>query len=100
MRARLPAYRDSHARLDRLQLRRESRHDWQTGVLSMRKTLRIGICTIVLAAAVAAIPSTGNAARPCDARAFGVQIDQTAQALRTLNRDSEARFQERLQAIA
>lgn len=66
----------------------------------MRKTLRTGIHLVAFAGALAAIPSVSYAARQCDARAFGVQIDQTAQALRTLNRDSEARFQDRLQAIA
>ena len=49
---------------------------------------------------VALFPHAGNAGEQCDARAFGVQIDQTAQALRTLNRESEKRFQERLIAIA
>ncbi len=49
---------------------------------------------------IAAFPNAGNAADQCDARAFGVQIDQTAQALRMLNKESERRFQERLLAIA
>jgi len=50
-------------------------------------------------AIVMAFPAAGNAAQQCDARAFGVQIDQTAQALRTLNRESERRFHERLEAL-
>jgi hypothetical protein len=49
---------------------------------------------------IAAFPVSGKAETQCDAHAFGVQIDQAALALRTLNRDSEARFQERLQGIA
>jgi hypothetical protein len=66
----------------------------------MRKSWTMKFGSVAIAAAImAVVPCTGNAARQCDARAFGVQIDQTAQALRTLNRDSEARFQERLQAI-
>ena len=56
--------------------------------------------TAVTAVFIAAFPFAGNAAAPCDEHAFGVQIDQTAQTLRTLNRDSEARFQERLAALA
>ncbi len=55
------------------------------------------------AAAIAmlmAFPAAGHAAQTCDARAFGVQIDQTAQALRTLNRESERRFHERLEVLA
>ncbi len=54
------------------------------------------------AAAIAmmmAFPAGAGAAQQCDARAFGVQIDQTAQALRTLNRESEKRFHERLEAL-
>lgn len=42
----------------------------------------------------------GRAAQSCDARAFGVQIDQAAQALRTLNHESEKRFHARLDALA
>jgi hypothetical protein len=51
-------------------------------------------------AMVLAFPAAGNAASQCDARSFGGQIDQTAQALRTLNRESERRFHERLEALA
>jgi hypothetical protein len=51
-------------------------------------------------AAILAFPSAGHAAQQCDARAFGVQIDQTAQALRTLNRESERRFHDRLEVLA
>jgi hypothetical protein len=51
-------------------------------------------------AAMLAFPSTGFAAQTCDARAFGVQIDQAAQALRTLNREAETRFHNRLEALA
>jgi hypothetical protein len=36
----------------------------------------------------------------CDSEAFGKLIDETAQILRNLNRDSEQRFQERLRAKA
>lgn len=61
------------------------------------KTLRPTVLTAVL---LAAIPAFGKSDTACDPHAFGVQIDQTALALRTLNRDSETRFQERLQAIA
>ncbi len=83
-----------------LQFRRESEHDSRTGVLSKRKGLIMKIgSTAVIAILIAAHPFAGNAAQQCDARAFGLQIDQTAQALRTLNRESEARFQERLQAV-
>jgi len=53
-----------------------------------------------VAAFVAILPASGHAAQNCDARAFSQQIDQTAHALRTLNRDSEVRFQDRLIAIA
>ncbi|MBT3071751.1 DUF1134 domain-containing protein [Rhodomicrobium sp. Az07] len=53
-----------------------------------------------LAAFVALMPASAHAAQNCDTRAFSQQIDQTAQALRTLNRDSETRFQDRLMAIA
>ncbi|MBJ7542999.1 DUF1134 domain-containing protein [Rhodomicrobium udaipurense] len=53
-----------------------------------------------VAAFFAIMPASGDAAQNCDGRAFSQQIDQTAQALRTLNRDSEARFQNRLVAIA
>jgi hypothetical protein len=60
--------------------------------------MKIG--TAVTAVLIAAFPFAGNAAAPCDEHAFGVLIDQTAQTLRTLNRDSEARFQERLAALA
>jgi hypothetical protein len=55
------------------------------------------------AAAIALImvfPTAGRAAQGCDARAFGVQIDQAAQALRTLNHESEKRFHTRLEALA
>lgn len=58
---------------------------------------------LVHAAAIAVIlafPSAGHAAQSCDARAFGVQIDQTAQSLRTLNRESEKRFHSRLEVLA
>jgi hypothetical protein len=73
----------------------------QSEVLSKRKglTMKIGSAA-VMAVIIAAFPHVGKAADHCDARAFGVQIDQTAQALRTINRDSEARFQERLLTIA
>ena len=47
-----------------------------------------------------AFPAFSTAIEQCDSHAFAVSIDQTAQALRTLNRDSETRFQERLQALA
>ena len=40
-----------------------------------------------------------SAAQQCDKRAFEVLIDSTAQSLRTLNRESESRFQSRLHAI-
>ncbi len=51
---------------------------------------------------IAAFASAAHAAQqqPCDEKVFGVQIDQTAQSLRTLNHDSEVRFQERLASIA
>jgi hypothetical protein len=61
--------------------------------------MKIGSAAAI-AVLIAVFPHTGNAADQCDARAFGVQIDQTAQALRTLNKESERRFQERLLAIA
>jgi hypothetical protein len=61
--------------------------------------MKIGSAAAI-AVLIAVFPHAGNAADQCDARAFGVQIDQTAQALRTLNKDSEKRFQERLVAIA
>lgn len=51
-------------------------------------------------AIIMAFPAAGHAAEQCDARAFAVQIDQTAQSLRTLNRESERRFHERLEALA
>ncbi len=49
---------------------------------------------------IAAFASAASAAQPCDEQAFGVQIDQTAQTLRSLNHDGETRFQERLVALA
>ena len=51
-------------------------------------------------AMVLAFPAAGRAAQTCDARAFGLQIDQTAQSLRTLNRESERRFHDRLEVLA
>jgi hypothetical protein len=51
------------------------------------------------AAMLMTFPAAGQAAQQCDSRAFAVQIDQTAQALRTLNRESEKRFHERLEAL-
>lgn len=54
----------------------------------------------VMAFIIAASPNLAAAAEQCDAHAFGVQIDQTAQVLRMLNRESEKRFQERLAALA
>ncbi len=62
--------------------------------------MKIASTAVMAVLIAAAFPHTGNAALQCDSRAFGVQIDQTAQALRTLNRESEARFQERLLSIA
>ncbi len=61
--------------------------------------MRIGSAAAI-AVLIAAFPHAGKAADQCDARVFGVQIDQTAQALRTLNKESERRFQERLIVIA
>ncbi len=61
--------------------------------------MKIGSAAAI-AVFIAVFPHAGNAADQCDAHVFGVQIDQTAQALRTLNRESERRFQERLLAIA
>ncbi len=61
--------------------------------------MKIGSAAAI-AVLIAAFPSAGNASDQCDPRAFGVQIDQTAQALRTLNKESERRFQERLLSIA
>jgi hypothetical protein len=52
------------------------------------------------AAMLMTFPAAGQAAQQCDSRAFGVQIDQAAQALRTLNRESERRFHERLEALS
>ncbi len=75
-------------------------HDSQSRIVSTRKGLAMKLGTAVTAVFIAAFPFAGNAAAPCDEHAFGVQIDQTAQTLRTLNRDSEARFQERLAALS
>jgi hypothetical protein len=61
--------------------------------------MKIGSAAAI-AVLITVFPHAGKAADQCDARAFGVQIDQTAQALRTLNKDSEKRFQERLLTIA
>jgi hypothetical protein len=61
--------------------------------------MKLGTAALT-AVLMAAFPVSGKAETQCDAHAFGVQIDQTAAALRTLNRDSEARFQERLQGVA
>ncbi|MGO9173909.1 MAG: DUF1134 domain-containing protein [Rhodomicrobium sp.] len=61
--------------------------------------MKLGHSAAIAIAIVMAFPAAGNAAQQCDARAFGVQIDQTAQALRTLNRESERRFHERLEAL-
>ncbi len=61
-------------------------------------TMKLGHAAAI--AMIMAFPSAGRAAQTCDARAFGVQIDQAAQALRTLNRESERRFHDRLEALA
>jgi hypothetical protein len=42
---------------------------------------------------------SAHAAQQCDKRAFNVLVDEAAQSLRKLNRDSEGRFQDRLRAI-
>src|SRR5262245_62775264 len=52
------------------------------------------------AAMLMVFPAAAQAAQQCDGRAFGVQIDQTAQALRTLNRESERRFHDRLEVLS
>ena len=61
-------------------------------------TMKLGYAAAI--AMVMAFPSAGRAAQSCDARAFGVQIDQAAQALRTLNHESEKRFHGRLDVLA
>lgn len=61
-------------------------------------TMKLGYAAAI--AMVMAFPSAGRAAQGCDARAFGIQIDQAAQALRTLNHESEKRFHTRLDALA
>jgi hypothetical protein len=61
-------------------------------------TMKLGYAAAI--AMVMAFPSMGRAAQSCDARAFGVQIDQAAQALRTLNHESEKRFHARLDVLA
>ena len=61
-------------------------------------TMKLGYAAAI--AMVMAFPSAGRAAQSCDARAFGVQIDQAAQALRTLNHESEKRFHARLDVLA
>lgn len=60
--------------------------------------MKLGLAAAAIAS-VMVFSAAGNAAQQCDARAFGSQIDQAAQALRTLNRQSESRFHERLQAL-
>ncbi len=60
--------------------------------------MKLGYAAAIVA--MLAFPSVGFAAQTCDARAFGVQIDQAAQALRTLNREAETRFHSRLEALA
>ena len=61
-------------------------------------TMKLGHAAAI--AMILAFPSAGRAAQGCDARSFGVQIDQAAQALRTLNRESERRFHGRLETLA
>ena len=61
-------------------------------------TMKFGHAAAI--AMIMAFPSAGHAAQGCDARAFGVQIDQAAQALRTLNHESEKRFHDRLDVLA
>ncbi len=61
-------------------------------------TMKLGYAAAI--ALIMALPSAGHAAQGCDARAFGVQIDQAAQALRTLNHESERRFHARLEVLA
>jgi hypothetical protein len=61
--------------------------------------MKIGSAALTVAL-IAGFAQAGYAAAQCDERVFGLQIDQTAQALRTLNRDSESRFQERLATLA
>lgn len=53
----------------------------------------------LLAASFFLIPHASAVEQGCNAKAFAALIDETAQTLRNLNRDSERRFQERLQAI-
>ncbi len=60
-------------------------------------TMKLGYAAAI--ATIMAFPTAGTAAQQCDARFFGVQIDQAAQALRTLNRESEKRFHERLEVL-
>ncbi|MGC1585795.1 MAG: EipA family protein [Rhodomicrobium sp.] len=60
-------------------------------------TMKLGYAAAI--AMIMAFPTAGTAAQQCDARSFGIQIDQTAQALRTLNRESEKRFHERLEVL-
>jgi hypothetical protein len=56
---------------------------------------------VAVAAAAAFFMATipAEAQQSCDTHAFNALIDETAQKLRNLNRDSETRFQERLHAI-
>ena len=70
----------------------------KTGADFMRIGRRIILSfSVFLAALLAAHPSP--MAQQCDTRAFNAVIDETAQTLRTLNKDSERRFQDRLQAV-
>jgi hypothetical protein len=85
---------------DVLQSRREIQHDLRIGESFMRKSWAMKLRSAAAAAIIMAVmPVAVSAAQECDSRAFNVQIDKTAQALRTLNRDAETRFQERLQTI-
>src|SRR5271165_2851692 len=59
--------------------------------------MRFGI-TVAAVATLLAFPAAA-APQQCDARAFAGMIDQTAQSLRTLNRESEKRFHERLESL-
>src|SRR6476646_2053792 len=73
-------------------------------MINRREWFFMGVKPHITGAAVFAAffllsPPAWATERSCDAKAFAALIDETAQNLRTINKDSERRFQDRLQSI-
>lgn len=65
----------------------------------MRMARHLVLSAALLGTAANFAIAAPSSAQRCDQRAFGAAIDQAAQTLRTLNKESERRFQERLASI-